>query len=173
MSTSGQHRLTLAEAISIAKRGRRLLRTGRITAKTYVVLDCLLWSCRNPATGLISASYRGLMRLCHCARETVAGALAVLERLGVVGRIKRRIKVAWHNGGSASRQLSNAYTLHPGGPDTESSSRPVIQETIEKKEARDDRTRIGQGPMPDLLAARRAAWAAGLVGTGAATAKAG
>ena len=126
MSTSGQHRLTLAEAISIAKRGRRLLRTGRITAKTYVVLDCLLWSCRNPATGLISASYRGLMRLCHCARETVAGALAVLERLGVVGRIKRRIKVAWHNGGSASRQLSNAYTLHPGGPDTESSSRPVI-----------------------------------------------
>jgi hypothetical protein len=168
MSISGHDRLTLAEAISIAKRGRRLLRTGRITAKTYVVLDCLLWSCRNPVTGTIVVSYRGLMRLCHCARETVAGALAVLERLGLVGRIKRRIKVAWHNGGSASRQLSNAYTLHPGGPDTESSDRPVIVRTIEKEAAREER----RGGVTDLLAARRAAMAAGLVGIGASAVKA-
>ena len=63
MSISG-HRLTLAEAITIAKRGRRLLRAGRITAKTYVVLDCLLWSCRNPVTGTIVVSYTALQKLC-------------------------------------------------------------------------------------------------------------
>jgi hypothetical protein len=171
MSISGHHRLTLAEAISIAKRGRRLLRTGRITAKAYVVLDCLLWACREPATGRIVVSYSALQRLCHCARETVSGALRVLMELGVLTKIKRRIRVAWAHGGSASRQLTSAYVLHPGA-DTESNGRPVIQKTIEKKEAPDDRQPMGQGRLPDLLAARRSAWAAGLVGIGAATVKA-
>jgi hypothetical protein len=167
MSISGHHRLTLAEAISVAKRGRRLLRSGRITAKTYVVLDCLLWSCRNPVTGTISVSYTALTKLCHCARETVASALRVLGTLGVLTKVKRRVRVAWAHGGSASRQMTSAYVLHPGA-DTESNSRPVIQITIEKKAAREQR----RGGVPDLLAARRAAWTAGLVGIGAATVKA-
>jgi hypothetical protein len=164
MSISGHHRLTLAEAISIAKRGRRLLRAGRITHRQFVVLDALLWSCRNPVTGTISVSYSALQRLCHCARETVASALRVLGSLGVLTKVKRRVRVRW-GGSVASRQGTNAYILHPR---TEFGCATVIQETIVRQEAREER----RGGGLDLLAARRSAWAAGLVRIGAATAKA-
>jgi hypothetical protein len=79
-------RLSHADAIAIAKRGRKLLRAGRITHRQLVLLDALLWCCRNPA-GQIGVSYTALMRLTHCARDTIAGALRVLERLGVLSRI--------------------------------------------------------------------------------------
>jgi hypothetical protein len=168
MSTSGQHRLTSAQAISIAKRARKLLRAGRITHRQFVILDCLLWSCRNPVTGAIVVSYTALQKLCHVSRETIAGALRVLGELGVLTKIKLRVRVLW-GGSVASRQATNAYILHPR---TEFGSRPVRIITIERQEAHDDCGRIGQGPIPDLLAARRAAWEAGLVGIGAGATKA-
>jgi hypothetical protein len=157
MSISGHHRLSLAEAKSVAKRGRRLLRAGRITAKTYVVLDCLLWSCRNPVTGVISVSYTGLQRLCHCARETVASALRALGSLGVLTKVKRRVRVRW-GGSVASRQATNAYVLHPC---TESSAATVIQKPIVIQEAAKGRQMAL--PVPDLLALRRLAMASGLI----------
>ena len=40
-------KLTPAEAAAIAKRGRKLMRAGRITHCQWAVLDCLLWSCRT------------------------------------------------------------------------------------------------------------------------------
>ena len=49
-------KLTPAEAAAIAKRGRKLMRAGRITHCQWAVLDCLLWSCRSPATGAIVVS---------------------------------------------------------------------------------------------------------------------
>lgn len=118
--------LSLADAIAIARRARKLLRAGRITHRQFVIIDCLLWSCRNPRTGAIVVSYSALQRLAHVSRETIAGALRVLERLGVLTRIKRRVRLAWHQGGVTSRQLANAYMLHSGG-DTEFGSATVIQ----------------------------------------------
>ena len=88
-------KLTPSEAAAVAKRGRKLLRAGRITHRQLALLDCLLWSCRNPITGAIVVSYSALQRLCHVARSTIAEALHVLERLGVLTRIKRRVRLAW------------------------------------------------------------------------------
>jgi hypothetical protein len=119
-------KLSLPDAIAVAKRGRRLLRAGRITHREYAILDTLLWSCRNPTTGGISASYSTLQRLAKVSRGTIAAALTVLERLRVLTRIKRRVRVAWHQGGLQVRQLANAYVLHPAH--CEFADRPVIQD---------------------------------------------
>jgi hypothetical protein len=102
-----------AEAAAIAKRGRKLMRAGRITHKQWAVLDRLLWSCRNPTSGAIVVSFSGLQKLAKVGRATAAGAVKVLERLRVLSRIKRRILVVWHQGGQQSRQATNAYVLHP------------------------------------------------------------
>jgi hypothetical protein len=106
-------RLTTAEAIAIAKRARKLLRKGSLTHHQAVILDCLLWACRNPATGAVVVSYSALQRLCHCARATIAAALDALQRVGLLSRVKRRVRIAWHQGGTTSRQATTCYMLHP------------------------------------------------------------
>jgi hypothetical protein len=106
-------KLTPSEAAGIAKRGRKLLRRGLLTHRQYVLLDTLLWSCRHPKTGAIVVSYTKLTSLCHQARETIAAGLRTLEGLGILERIKRRVRQTWANGGVSSRQATNAYTLCP------------------------------------------------------------
>jgi hypothetical protein len=120
--------LSLAEAAAVAKRGRKLLRAGRITHRQLALLDCLLWSCRNPATGAIVVSYTALQRLARMARATIAEALSVLQRLGVLSRIKRRVRQAWHQGGVQTRQATSCYLLHPGRH-SEFSGRTVHQKS--------------------------------------------
>ena len=107
------HRLTLNQAAAIAKRGRKLLRRGELTHREWCLLDCLLWTCRRPDTGAIVSSYTALQKLAHQARETVARGLRTLERVGLLSRTRRRLRVAWHQGGVRVRQLTNAYRLHP------------------------------------------------------------
>ncbi len=142
-------RLTPAEATAVAKRGRKLLRAGRITHRQHVLLDCLLWSCRNPISGAIVVSYTALERLTRLARSTIAEALAVLERLGVLTRIRRRVRLAWHQGGQQCRQIANAYLLHPPAEHCEFGRRTVNQsDSIEILYA--------QRPPPDVAAAQGA-----------------
>jgi hypothetical protein len=117
-------KLSPAEAGAVATRARKLLRAGRISHRTHVLLDCLLWSCRNPATGAITVSFGALQRLAHMARATVAAGLGALEQVGLLTRIRRRVRVSWVRGGHASRQATNSYILHPPA-DTEFSSRTV------------------------------------------------
>ena len=119
-------KLTPADAAAIAKRGRKLMRAGRITHNQWAVLDCILWSCRNLTTGAIVVSFSGLQKLANVGRATVAGAVKVLERLSVLRRIKRRVRVVWHQGGQQSRQATSAYVLHPPRH-SEFSSRTVFQ----------------------------------------------
>lgn len=127
-------RLTPSDAAAIAKRARALLRAGRITHRQLALVDCLLWSCRSPVTGAISASYTALQRLVHVSRGTIAAALRTLQELGVLTRIKRRVRVVWHQGGTATRQATSGYVLHPPAAHTESAGRTVIQtmETIKE-----------------------------------------
>ena len=106
-------KLTPAEAAAISKRGRKLMRAGRITHCQWAVLDCLLWSCRSPATGAIVVSFSGLQKLANVSRATVSSAIQALENLRVLRRIKRRVRCLWHQGGQQSRQATNAYVLHP------------------------------------------------------------
>jgi hypothetical protein len=113
------------DPIVIAKRGRKLLRAGKLTHRQLILLDCLLWCCRD-RSGRITVSYSALCRLCHVARGTVAEALARLQALGLLSRIKRRVRVTWHQGGTASRQATSAYVLQAPA-DTEFSGRTVLE----------------------------------------------
>ena len=123
--------LTPEHAGRLAKRGRELLRAGEITHRELALLDCLLWSCRRPGQDLAVASYTALQRLVHMARDTVAAALAKLEGLGLLAKIKRRVRLSWHQGGQASRQVTSCYRLNApaanveGRAHTESSQRTV------------------------------------------------
>lgn len=132
------------QAGQLAKRGRQLLRSGEITHREWCLLDALLWSCRRPGQDLAVASYSALQRLVHVARGTVASALDKLEALGLIARIKRRVRMAWSHGGQASRQATSCYRLlAPGadGADTEFSDRTVnqgIEICYQEKPACDD-----------------------------------
>jgi hypothetical protein len=121
-------RLSPAQAGAVAKRARKLLRRGLITHRQLALLDCLLWSCRRPDTGAIVVSYSALQRLAHVARATVAAGLRRLEELGLLSRVKRRVRVLWANGGQQSRQAASAYVLHVPDPHSEFSARTVIGE---------------------------------------------
>jgi hypothetical protein len=150
--------LTHADAIAIAKRSRKLLRAGRITHRQFAVVDCLLWCCRSPS-GAIVVSYTGLQRLTRVARATVAGAVAALERLGVLTRIRRRVRVAW-GAAVASRQATSAYALHPR---TEFSRRTVDQNDTNLILAVPGATRVVEAAQK-ALARRRAVIEARLMG---------
>ena len=155
--TTPFQKLTPADAAAIAKRGRKLLRAGRITHRDLVILDCLLWSCRNPVTGAIVVSYTALCQLAHVGREAVAGALQRLQGLGVLTRIKRRVRVLWHQGGQQSRQAANAYVLHP--PHSEFGGRTVIEsdrQILHVIEAPAAAVRAAQDALARVRAARSA-----------------
>jgi hypothetical protein len=102
-----------ADAAAIARRGRKLLRAGRLTHRQAVLLDTLLWCCRPHGQAAACASYSVLQRMAHLARATIAEGLRVLQRLGLIRRVRRRVLVLWHNGGRAWRQLPSEYHFPP------------------------------------------------------------
>ena len=157
---SGQ-RLSPTQAGAIAKRARRLLRRGLITHRQLALLDCLLWSCRRPDTGAIVVSYTALQRLARVARATVAVGLRRLEEVGLLSRVKRRVRVLWANGGQQSRQAASAYVLHVRAGDCEFSARTVLREQgILVREHQDNAAvRAAQ----EALARRREAFTQGLL----------
>ena len=104
--------------------------------------------------------------LCHPA--TVRRALVRLRDLGLVTWVRRLVRGS--STGWRCEQGSNAYCLLTPACDAHD-ARPVKRYRF-REEAPDNRQPIGQGSVPDLLALRRAAWAAGLVGIRAAEAKA-
>ena len=103
--------LSAADAGLIARRGRKLLTRGRITHRQFVLLDCLLWSCRGAGKATARVSYSQLQRMVHQARSTIAGGIVMLVRLGLVQRVRHRLLVVGQNGGRVWRQLPNVYRL--------------------------------------------------------------
>ncbi len=76
----------------------------------------------------VNASLKVLGRLAGQGRSTVADGVRRLEALGLVKRVRRRVRVAWVRGGQASRQIANAYRLLV--PDTESGTRPAREQPL-------------------------------------------
>jgi hypothetical protein len=109
------------QAGAIATRGRQLLRRGLITHAQHSLLDTILWAARRPGSATLIASLEMLARLAGQARSTATGGIRRLEDLGVLQRIRRRIRVAWAAGAVASRIVANAYRLMT--PDTEADHR--------------------------------------------------
>jgi hypothetical protein len=121
--------MTPSNAGALVRRARKLLRAGKLTHSQYVLLDCLVWSCRQPGSDRLSVSYTRLQQLAHQARDTVCRGLRRLGELGLLDRVRRRVRVVW-GGGVASRQATNVYILRTA---TESDQRPVHRE-LQKKE---------------------------------------
>ena len=118
--------MTPAIAGQVAYRVRRLHRRGDLTHADLALADALIWASRKPGTAVAIVSYSALCRLAHVARGTVTAGLKRLEGLGILQRIKRRARVAWGQGSSASRQAVSAYVLQAGSG-TEFNGRPVEQ----------------------------------------------
>ena len=116
------------QAGQIAARGRLLLRRRLLTPYQYALLDTVLWAARKPGNATMAASLKVLARLAGQGRSTVAEGISALERLGLLQRIRRRVRVAWIGGGEASRQIANAYRLLV--PDTESAARPAKEQPL-------------------------------------------
>ena len=58
----------------------------------------MLWSARQPGSGVLCASLKALARLAGQGRSTAAEGIKRLEELGLIQKIRRRVRVAW--GGS-------------------------------------------------------------------------
>ena len=66
---------------------------GEITAKHFAVLQVLLWSFHNAASGVCFPSYLAIAKKAGCARSTVAEAIKALEDAKIltwVHRIRRQ-----------------------------------------------------------------------------------
>lgn len=121
---------TPKQAGAVMRRARKLLRAGEITHHQFALLDCLTWTCRPTGSDRTAVSYTRLQQLAGMARETVRNALRRFEDLGLLRRIKRRVRVLW-GGALASRQATNIYVLL--APDTEFAPRPVLTGQGSKK----------------------------------------
>jgi hypothetical protein len=64
--------LSPAQAGTIAKQARQLLRRGQLTHRELAILDALLWSCRAPGKSTCRVSYTRLCSLAHVCRECTA-----------------------------------------------------------------------------------------------------
>ena len=102
-----------------ANRLRALHRSGKLSHTDYIVADALLWSCGTAGNPYIQVSYKRLAELSGVARSTVALALKVLKKLGVLTWRQTRIRVAWR-----SLVWRNVYQFLTGSDDTPAESRP-------------------------------------------------
>jgi Helix-turn-helix domain len=93
---------------------------GTVTAKALAVLQALLWSFHNAASGRCFPSYETIAERAACSRTTVYSAIRTLEQLGILTWINRIKRVReWMPGlfGKASAwrwrvvRTSNAYAF--------------------------------------------------------------
>lgn len=121
-------RLTPVETGIIMKRARKLGRHGILTPYDHRLLDALLFQCGNPLSGAVVVSYTALARITGMCRATITKGVKRLTESGLLQRIKRRLRMTWHQGGTASLQAPNAYLFNvPHTPNTEAASQPVNQ----------------------------------------------
>jgi hypothetical protein len=115
--------MTPYQAGAIAARIRLLRRQRVLTAHQAALADVMLWSARKPGSAVLTASLATLARLAGQARSTTTAAVRRLEELGLIQRIKRRVRVAW-GGSIASRVVANGYRL------TETDARPAREQSL-------------------------------------------
>jgi hypothetical protein len=120
--------LSGAEAGGIAARVRLLRRQRLLTAYEAALADVMLWTARKPGSACLTASLAVLARLAGQARSTATAAVRRLEELGLIQRIRRRVRMPWHGGRTASRQVANAYRLIALA--TETAGRPGREQSL-------------------------------------------
>jgi DNA-binding Lrp family transcriptional regulator len=127
MSTA-HYTLSGREAGDIATHARYLLRRRVITPFQHALLDVMLWGARKPGSATLIAPLKALARMAGQGRSAVAEGIKRLEELGLLQRIRRRVRVTWIGGGQASRQVANLYRLIV--PHTESMRRTAKEQPL-------------------------------------------
>lgn len=117
--------MTPQTAQRTAQHARRLLTAHILTPHDYAVLDALLWRCRRPGRADLAVDYRTIARLAGVKRDAAINAVRKLVDLGLIAKIKRRVKVAWGRGCVASRQIANCYVFR--APATESVAPATVE----------------------------------------------
>lgn len=74
--------------IKLIHRAKALRRSRAITSKAFFVFEALLWEFHNEGSGICFPSYETIAEKAGCARSTVAAAIKMLERAGLL---------TWHN----------------------------------------------------------------------------
>ena len=117
-----------ADAVRIAQRARRLVRSGQLSHTAYCVLDNLLWSCRAKNTSSAVVSYNGLAKLAHLAKATVSAAIKALEGVRLITKVRpRRALFPWPSGGLQARNLANKYMQFGQQVHSACAGRPRVQ----------------------------------------------
>lgn len=121
-------RLTPTETGMVMKRARKLGRQGVLTPYDHRLLDTLLFQCGQPLSGAVVVSYTALNRITGMCRATLVKGVKRLTECGILQKVKRRLRMAWHQGGTVSLQAPNAYLFNvPAVTNTESTPQPVNQ----------------------------------------------
>jgi DNA-binding MarR family transcriptional regulator len=134
--------LRRAEAIERATKARGK-QAGALGQSGLRVLRCLLFDFANTATGRCDPGYRAICRATGFCRQTVAGALARLEAMGLVEIVRRMARA-----GRRAVQATNAYLF--AGADAAAPVQAVLPFRSEPPEHKNQKGAI---PMPTLPAA--------------------
>jgi hypothetical protein len=113
------------------------------------------------ADGRCDPSHDAIARRAHAAPRTVRTALACLSRLGVLSWVRRLVRI-----GDCVAQNSNAYVLVLGQTVSDGNRCPRSAKKVSVKRCERDTGALmdlmrAAATLPDLLQARRVAWAAG------------
>jgi Helix-turn-helix domain len=85
---------------------------GTLGSSAIRVYECLIFDFQNWRTGQLDPSYIGIAKKVGLCRSTVAKALALLRRLGLIHWVRRSAH-HWRNGKFELKQITNAYVLLP------------------------------------------------------------
>ena len=117
LDRNAKTRITAYARAWTARMNQNHQHNGPITRTCFAVLATLLWSFHNSRSGCCYPSYEAIASKAGCARSTVAEALKILERAGVLTwqhrltRIREQCRDLFGNQGWRWRVIrtSNAY----------------------------------------------------------------
>ena len=115
--------MTPTTAARVAAHARRLLTARILTTYDYAVHSTMLWRLRRPGRADLAADYAAIARLSGVCRNQAIKSVMKLCAIGLLSKIRRRVRVQWGRGVMASRQIANAYVFR--APATESTGRPA------------------------------------------------
>jgi hypothetical protein len=144
--------LSPSNAAYIAKRARKLLRSGELTHHQVTILEAMLWDARRPGSDRVTVSYAGLQKLARACRQTIADAVEALERLGLVRRIKHKVLVLWNNGGRKWQQRPNEYQFCCESGEQTQYPKQVIQILISEPSV--SKAKAAQAGLAEIAASR-------------------
>lgn len=125
--------MTPSQAGDLMRCCRAAVARGVIAAEVTAVLDYLLFLARKPGQDRCQASLSTMQRNLHLRRQKLIDAIRRLEQLGVLRKVKTRVRVAWQ-GLFASRQGTNIYVFtKPVAAATEFRGRTTIREEEKRR----------------------------------------